>query len=237
MRFLTCLLLIALIAGGCADRKLHSNTKANEAPCPTFRAAPDMSLPAEVKTKAAELAYCRAPGGYGAATAWLHAIHDTTWQGDGAVRVDRLRLLGRPRGSNTAKVIAEQQYNDSTEVCGGLYRRYRWYANDEHTPLRDVQVDRGSAVLPVSNARDKIWHLYLCTLAPITADYDRIWMEVSVAIAGGALLQAGLDYWPSTDVSAAVFADGCDGHRICQGATSDWYRSRPGVIRITVGEP
>ena len=236
--FLTRFLLVALIAvTGCADRKLRATTKASAAPCPTFRAASDMSLPGEVKTKAAELAFCRTPDGYGAATAWLHAIQDTTWQGGGAVRVDRLRLLGRLRGSKTATIIAEQQYNDSTEVCGGLYRRYRWYANDEHTPFRDAQVDRGSAVLPVSDARDKIWHLYLCKLAPITAEYDRIWMEVSVAIAGGALLQAGLDYWPSTDASAVVFEDGCDGKRICQGATSDWYRSRPGVIRITVGEP
>ena len=234
MRSILIVLLIA--AAGCSERSADSE-KSSETPCPTYKATPDMLVPDEVKTKSAELAYCRAPDGYQAVTAWMHAIQDTTSRESSAVRVDRIRLLGRPHGVDSTIVIAEQQYNDSTEVCGGLYRRFKWYANDEHTPLRDVNVDRGSAVLPVSSARDRIWHLYLCRLAPLTTRYDRIWMEASVAIAGPALVQAGLDYWPSADPNTAVHQDGCDGGRICQGATSDWYRARPGIVRITVGEP
>ena len=234
MRFLNIVVLAGLAACTEGGRSTEEST---QAPCPTYKATPDMTVPGEVKTKAAELAFCRAPEGYRAVTAWIHAIQDTLSTEGGAVRLDAIRLLGNPKGSSTTAVIAEQQYNDSAEVCGGLYRRFQWYANDEHTALPAVQVDRGSVVLPVSDARDKIWHLYLCQLAPIDAEYDRIWMEANVAIAGGALVQAGLDYWPSTDANAALFEDGCDGQRICQGATSDWYRSRPGLIRISVGEP
>jgi hypothetical protein len=233
MRIIPILLLIAI--GGCAERA-QSSAKEQE-PCPTYKAVVDMSVPDEVKTKAAELTHCRPPEGYRAVTAWMHAIHDTLSIESSAVRVDRLRLLARANKSREPIVLADQQYNDSTEVCGGLYRRFKWYANDERTSFTNVKVDRGAALLPVSDARDRIWHLYLCKLVPLNAEYDRIWMEATVAIAGPALVQAGIDYWPSEDPNNAVHEDGCDGRRICQGATSDWYRARPGIVRIPVAEP
>ena len=231
-------LLLALIAtvAGCRQSDSQASREDAGPPCPSYPATPDASLPPEIKTKGAELNYCKAPDGYHAVTAWIHAIHDTTANVASAVRLDRIRLLGRRR-DGSATVIAQQQYEDMSEVCGGLYHRKRWYEKDESLPLQNVKIERGAAVLPVSEVKDRVWHVYLCQLAPLTEDFERIWMEANVAIDGAALLQAGLDYWPTADPTAAIREDGCDARRICQGATSDWYRARPGIVRVTVGEP
>ena len=147
---------------------------------------------------------------------WGIAIADTRVPGyeHAKVEIAQTRLTCRVDGKD---VVLN---DDSSDVRGGLYRRYPWFGTDAHDPMpREYSDDERAVTLPVGTRPDKVWHFWAASprgeIPP--GRLDGCTVRIRAKISPGALLQVGFDYWRNAQVEYGL---GGNNH---EAGASDWY--------------
>jgi hypothetical protein len=147
---------------------------------------------------------------------WGIAIADTRVPGyeHAKVEIAQTRLTCRVDGKD---VVLN---DDSSDVRGGLYRRYPWFGTDAHDPMpREYSDDKRAVTLPVGTRPDKVWHFWAASprseIPP--GKLDGCAVKIRLKISRGALLQVGFDYWRNAQVEYGL---GGNNH---EAGASDWY--------------
>jgi hypothetical protein len=172
------------------------------------------------------------PPGFAAVTGWMQAI-DIRGQGEpSTVEVDWMRLHATVNGADV--VLLEDLFASPNPAMEwyGLYRRDPWFAGDwlESMPF-DLQ--GGAMILQPGLRPDRVFHWWNTapaqnvTRALVPAGTSRIWFEARARIAGGAGVQAGIDYWKDLTAPYA----GVNVNNTEAGA-SDWYGNSTGDWQI-----
>jgi len=189
---------------------------------------PDPRIPPEVLHKTGYVNRVPKPSDFSSAMLWGIAIADPRVPGfkDAQVEIGRVQLSCRVDGKD--RVLND----DRGELRGGLYRRYPWFATDEHEPMptersgiltspkaRQEPRSPRSFVLKVGSRPDRVWHFWAGsarTIIPL-GHLDGCTTKVRAKISPGALLQVGFDYWRNT---SADYGSGGNNH---EAGASDWY--------------
>jgi hypothetical protein len=172
----------------------------------------------------------RTTGPYRAATPWLTMVDDMRAPEPSSVEVDYLRLWAVVGGRDVQ--VAENGYGDG-RFGGTLASRDRWFATRWDGIKQLATVSGGVLRLPLSNASDKAWHVWLVDSWPTEAgphwrhllpeNTERVWVEARVRIRGPAALQLGWDYYRTTnDVGCDVDMDGVQEDGWCEAGKTHW---------------
>jgi hypothetical protein len=180
----------------------------------------DPRIPDEVSYKAGYVNPSPPPSNFNSARLWGIAIADTRVPSHESAKVEVTwaRLTCRIDGKDAIL------NDDAAELSGGLYRRYPWFATDEHAPIPLIENMRNhSVVLHVGQHPDRVWHFWSpssrAALPP--GKLEGCTVIARVKISPGALLQMGMDYWRSPTIPY-----GSGGNNREAGA-SNWYFPSP----------
>jgi hypothetical protein len=86
-------------------------------------------------------------------------------------------------------------------------------------------------VLPVSNRRDRVWHLWNCRRVTIPAGTSRVWSEARLRVTGPAAVEVGVDHFESTSSSVVARQNHAEGSR------GRWFFAAADWITIASGKP
>jgi hypothetical protein len=180
----------------------------------------DPRVPDEVSYKAGYVNPVLPPRDFKSAMLWGIAIADTRVPGHESAEVEiaSTQLSCRVDGRD---VILN---NDSGAVRGGLYRRQPWFGTDRHDPMPLTHdVVNHAVVLPVGQRPDRVWHFWSASprAALPQGNLEGCTVKARVKISPGALLQMGMDYWPSPTIA---YGPGGNNH---EAGASNWYFPSP----------
>lgn len=131
-------------------------------------------------------------------------------------------------------IILEDTFDVKTSAMDyfGLYSRNPWFAGDRIAPM-PFTIQSGALTLDPGSNPNRVFHWWNPSRSLIPVGTSRVWFEARVRIAGGAGVQAGIDYWIEPNASYA----GPNVNNTEAGA-SDWYgNSTVDWQIISVGHP
>jgi hypothetical protein len=158
------------------------------------------------------------PAGWTSGQAWINAVHDIGYPGDGSVKIDWIRLYCIVGGSET--FVAGEYPGNETGVIpdgGGLYLRNPWFGNNDYNEPLSYLVTGEIVTYPLSSITDRVWHpIGKRTAVPVGA--TRCYASARVKPEGGALVQVGLDFWVNQTASYCG-----TGYCNKEASGSNWY--------------
>ncbi len=172
-------------------------------------------IPDEVRHKSGYINPVAKPADFTSAMLWGIVIADTRVPGyqKAIVEIAHTQLACRVDGKN---VVLN---DDHGSVRGGLYRRYPWFATDNHDPIPLAHSRKHTVILRVGTRTDRAWHFWAASprAALPSGHLQGCTVKASVKISRGALLQMGMDYWRNPTMG---YGPGGNNH---EAGASDWY--------------
>lgn len=211
-----------------------SSDNENISPTPTPTSTPDTApyAPEESVHPNSYLRHPTPPEGFPVVVGWMQAI-DITGQGEESlVEIDWMRLYCQVDGADV--LLKEDTFDAETVAMSsyGLYLRDPWFGQDDYHESMPFLVEDSLLVMEPHLNPDRVYHWWNTSRAEIPVGATKVWFEARVRITGGAGVQAGMDYWISTD------ADWC-GWDVCnsEAGASDWFGNSTSEWQIiTVGD-
>jgi hypothetical protein len=157
--------------------------------------ADETYAPDEAAQPSAYIRYSTPPDGFPYAMGWMHAIDIEGNGGSSKVEVDWMRLYATINGSDV--LLLDETFDTETSSMSnyGLYLRNPWYGEDDYNEKMPFTVENSTLVIYPNQNPNRVYHWWVDRVNVSSTDITKVWFEARVRVAGGAGVQAAIDYW------------------------------------------